>query len=370
MEGIEVPAAMGMPGQMQQDPYVVDPDLAGNEDVEQWAQEYADMQDRMEKAANSTDYPFEPNNPYMHHDSPFEEGTELLAFGNLAEAALAFEAVCRKDNDNLDAWRLLGTTQAENEKDGLAILALNNARRINPRDLGVHAALSVSHTNEHNTEAAMESLKAWLLYNPQYESLANITVEPDPDLDIEMTDAFFFADPTRFREVKTLYEAAIEMNANDVNLFTNLGVLYNISHDYGAAAEVLRRAVDVNPQDAKLWNKLGASLANGSNAEQALEAYNRALDINPGYVRTMYNMAIAYSNLAKYTMAAKFIIRAIATQEGGTNPTGEVTEMATRAMWDLLRMTLNLLDRDDLVKLTYDRNLEPFIKEFKLEGMV
>ncbi|KAG5492555.1 hypothetical protein JKF63_01133 [Porcisia hertigi] len=338
------------------------------DDAETWVQEYKEMQERLQEATNNTDYPFEPNNPYMFHDLPFEEGMEMLQLGNLAEAALAFEAVCRKDGTNEKAWQVLGTTQAENEKDGLAIIALNNARKLNPRNLDVHAALSVSHTNEHNTEAAMDSLKAWLMNHPNYEHLASVSIEPDAEIDVQET--FFFADPFRMREARTLYSAAIEMNPADSQLFANLGVLHNVAHEFDEAAECLRKAVALHPDDPKMWNKLGATLANGGHPEKALEAYNRALDINPGYVRAMYNMAVAYSNMLQYNMAARQIVKAIATQQGGTTPSGEGSIIGTQSMWDLLRMTLNLMDRDDLVQLTYNRSLEPFVKEFGLEGHV
>ncbi|KAG5467256.1 hypothetical protein CUR178_00897 [Leishmania enriettii] len=370
MEGMNMPESVFRPAPPTNgdpDAYAKDMDM-GENDVEDWAQEYAQMQERLQKVTNSTDYPFEPNNPYMFHDCPFSEGMEMLQLGNLAEAALAFEAVCHKDNTNEKAWQVLGTTQAENEKDGLAIIALNNARKLNPRNLEAHAALSVSHTNERNADAAMESLKAWLANHPDYEQLASVPIPPNAELDVE--DTFFFADPSRMREMRTLYDAAIEMNPGDSQLYTNLGVLHNVAHEFDEAAECFRKAVALHPDDPKMWNKLGATLANGGHPDQALEAYNRALDINPGYVRAMYNMAVAYSNMSQYNMAARQILKAIASQQGGTKPSGEGSIMATRGMWDLLRMTLNLMDRDDLVQLTYTENLEPFVKEFGLEGHV
>ncbi|GET92646.1 peroxisome targeting signal 1 receptor, putative [Leishmania tarentolae] len=377
MEGLGIPesafqppppaSAMSSPKNVDPDAYVKEMDMADN-DVEDWAQEYAEMQDRLQKMTNSTDYPFEPSNPYMFHDFPFDEGMEMLQLGNLAEAALAFEAVCQKDNSNEKAWQILGTTQAENEKDGLAIIALNNARKLNPCNLEVHAALAVSHTNERNADAAMDSLKAWLVNHPEYEQLASVSIPPNAELDVQET--FFFADPSRTREVRTLYEAAIEMNPSDSQLFTNLGVLHNVAHEFDEAAECFRKAVALHADDPKMWNKLGATLANGGHPEQALEAYNRALDINPGYVRAMYNMAVAYSNMSQYNTAARQVVKAIASQQGGTKPSGEGSIIATRNMWDLLRMTLNLMDRDDLVQLTYNEQLEPFVKEFGLEGHV
>ncbi|RNF02146.1 putative peroxisome targeting signal 1 receptor [Trypanosoma rangeli] len=343
-----------------------------NADLDEWAREYAEMQERMQRAQNDTDYPFEPNNPYMYHDKPMEEGLAMLQLANLAEAALAFEAVCQKEPENIESWRLLGKTQAENEKDNLAIIALNHARMLNPKDIAVHAALAVSHTNEHNVQAALQALRSWLLSQPQYESLGSVPLhegeEAEADLD-EMDDNYFYASPSEYRDCRALLNAAVEMNPNDPQLHASLGVLHNLSRRFEEAAMNFRRAVDLNPDDPQMWNRLGATLANGNKPQEALEAYNRALDINPGYVRAMYNMAVSYSNLAQYPLAAKEITRAIALQAGGTNPQSEVSRMATRGLWDLLRMTLNLMDRTDLVELSWQQDVKPFLKEFGLEDM-
>ncbi|ORC84122.1 putative peroxisome targeting signal 1 receptor [Trypanosoma theileri] len=354
----------GMPLEKEFDP---------TEDLEDWAKEYAELQEQMQKAQNNTDYPFEPNNPYMHHDNPLEEGREMLQLGNLAEAALAFEAVCQKQPEYEEGWRLLGTTQAENEKDMLAIIALNHARMLDPKDSAVHAALAVSHTNEHNSQAALQSLRAWLLSNPQYEHLGSVNLQdvagPGEELDVTSED-FYFAAPSEYRECRTLLQAAVEMNPTDPQLHASLGVLHSLSNRFDDAAADFRHAVELRPDDAKLWNKLGATLANGNKPEEALEAYNRALDINPGYVRAMYNMAVSYSNMAQYPLAAKQITRAIAVQSGGTQPQGEGSRQSTRGLWDLLRMALNLMDRSDLVELTWEQDVTPFLKEFGLEDML
>ena len=43
----------------------------------------------------------------------------------LSEAVLALEAECQRSPGNAEAWRLLGTVQAENDNDPQAIAALN-----------------------------------------------------------------------------------------------------------------------------------------------------------------------------------------------------------------------------------------------------
>jgi len=89
------------------------------------------------------EYVFEPNNPYLEHINPFQEGLRLMEEGgSLSEAALAFEAAVQKDENISDAWMWLGNTQAQNEKEEAAIRALQKAVEVNGDNL---TALMVSH---------------------------------------------------------------------------------------------------------------------------------------------------------------------------------------------------------------------------------
>jgi peroxin-5 len=88
------------------------------------------------------DYTFEPNNPYLKHINPFQEGLRLMEEGgSLSEAALAFEAAVQKDENISDAWMWLGNAQAQNEKEEAAIRALQKAVEVNGNNL---TALMVS----------------------------------------------------------------------------------------------------------------------------------------------------------------------------------------------------------------------------------
>jgi len=348
------------------------------------------MTKKFDSAAKSTEYPFEANNPYLFHDAPFDEGLELLAAGTLSEAVLAFEAVCQKEPERVEGWQFLGTTQAENEKDGLAILALNKARQLCPSNRHVLQALAVSHTNEANQGQALEALKAWALANESYAPLHETVKRQLSEgpaaagagtdgpwtedflqggLDDDFARQFMFMSKTEHREVETLLLAAAELAPGDADVHVALGIAHNLSHDYEAAAADFRAALKLRPEDEKLWNKLGATLANGSKSREAIAAYEKALDINPGFVRAQYNLGIAHSNLSEHRAAARQFIRAITMQQGGAAvpaESGSGPPRSTREMWDVLRMTFNLMERPDLVDKAWAHDVNPFLDEFGL----
>ena len=81
-------------------------------------------------------YTFEPVNPYLNHPDPLKAGLSILdEQGSLTQACLALEAACQRDPNNDVAWMRLGMAQAENEKEGPAIAALQRCVQENPANL-------------------------------------------------------------------------------------------------------------------------------------------------------------------------------------------------------------------------------------------
>lgn len=62
------------------------------------------------------EYNFSENNPMFDVNNPLARGKEFLEEGDLPSAVLCFEAAVKKEPESVEAWFLLGNTQAENEQ--------------------------------------------------------------------------------------------------------------------------------------------------------------------------------------------------------------------------------------------------------------
>ena len=111
-----------------------------------------------------------------------------LFSGDLPSAVLLFEAAVQQDPGNAEAWALLGTSQAKNEKDPSAIAALKQSLTLNPGNQEVIMSLAASFTNESyqahachalqgqccfldETKSVNVSASDWINHHPEYSKL-------------------------------------------------------------------------------------------------------------------------------------------------------------------------------------------------------
>ncbi|XP_037301137.1 peroxisomal targeting signal 1 receptor-like, partial [Manduca sexta] len=203
------------------------------------------------------EYTFSEGNIMLENKSALEIGKEKLKMGDIPGASLCFEAACQQQPDSAEAWFLLGTTQAENEQDPLAITALKN----------------------------------WLRASPKYNDLMPQDVDPKK-MDLKELE----------NHVKSLYMKAVQLQPTqiDPDVQNALGVVFNISQEYDKAVDCFKTALMVAADNAKLWNRLGATLANSDRSEEAVDAYHEALNLEPGFIRARYNVGITCMNLGAH----------------------------------------------------------------------
>lgn len=97
----------------------------------------------------------------------------------------------------------------------------------------------------------------------------------------------------RNEEAVKLIVAALEIDPEYVDAWSNLSVAYLKERDFERSEFCARKAIAIAPQFANAWANLGMTLRARNACEEALVAWGRALDLQPG----MRNIAISYGHL-------------------------------------------------------------------------
>ena len=320
------------------------------------------------------DYVFNERNPLKElFDDPFGEGLKRLELGDIPSAALLFEAAVEKEPENALAWQYLGTTQAQNENDRLAIIALELCLERQPANQEARMALAVSLVNETKYNEACGHLVEWLAAHQHYGPKLGIDVAQfRSSLKAQQeSNEHLFGGTSDLREknykfVKEKFVEALRMAAGPVGseheIQAALGVICNMCGDYQEAADYFRGALAVSSDDSLLWNRLGATLANGNKTDEAVAAYRRSLEISPGFLRSRYNLAISLVQMNLYEEAAHQLLHILNTQSAGNRGhySGRVQTRAitSSSIWNTLRTVATLMNRPDLYGAIDGRDLD------------
>jgi peroxin-5 len=342
------------------------------------------------------EYMFEASNPFLENSeasrSAFDQGVEILrTHGNLSLAALAFEAAVQQNPNHVEAWTLLGSAQAQNEKESPAIRALEKAIQLDPNNLDALMGLAVSYTNEGYETTAYRTLERWL-------SVKYPHVHP-PDQISDASDVGFTEQAILHEKVTNLFIKAAQLSPSgelmDPDVQVGLGVLFYGDDDFEKAVDCFNSALashetgttNRESQVHLLWNRLGATLANSGRSEDAIAAYCKALDHNPNFVRARYNLGVSCINIGCYPEAAGHLLGALNLHrvvgdegldkareilkdgDGNDVPDVELARMIQQNessnLYDTLRRAFQGMGRRDLVeRVGTGMNLDQYRGEF------
>ncbi|XP_065811934.1 PEX5-related protein isoform X5 [Labrus bergylta] len=272
----------------------------------------------------------------------------------------------------VEAWQVLGTTQAENENEQAAIVSLQRCLELHPNNLPALMALAVSLTNTGMRNDACEALLRWLRHNPKYKHLLKGKTQliGSPNSQRRMSHVLNMGrhESSLQPEVKELFLEAVQHNSDsiDPDLQTGLGVLYNLSGEFNKAVEAFNTALSVRPEDYLLWNRLGATLANGDRSAEAVEAYTRALKLQPGFIRSRYNLGISCINLGAHREAASNFLTALSLQrKSGSRQQNH--QVMSGNIWAALRIALSMMDQPELFQAANIGDLDLLMRAFNLD---
>ncbi|XP_062987511.1 PEX5-related protein isoform X2 [Elgaria multicarinata webbii] len=331
-----------------------------------WISESQEAQGQAAVSINEKGYYFHTENPFKDWPGAFEEGLKKLREGNLPLTILFLEAAILQDPHDAEAWQFLGITQAENENEQGAIVALQRCLELQPNNLKALMALAVSFTNTSHQQEAYEALRSWIKQNPKYKYIVR-SKKGSPALARRMSKTT--DESSLLEEVKELYLEGAHQNGEmiDPDLQTGLGVLFHLSGEFNRAIDAFSAALTVRPEDYSLWNRLGATLANGDRSEEAVEAYTRALEIQPGFIRSRYNLGISCINLGAYREAVSNFLTALNLQRKSRNQQHVPHPAISGNIWAALRIALSMMDQPELFQAANVGDLDVLLKAFSIE---
>lgn len=338
------------------------------------------------------EYQFEQDNIFQTLGDPFSEGMKIIdEGGNLSLAALAFEAAVQKDPRHVEAWNMLGSAQAQNEKETPAIRALDEALKLDPNNVEALMGLAVSYINEGYEATAYRTLERWL--SVRYPQIIN-PADLSSSADVGFTDRHQL-----HQRVTDLFIKAAQLSpggaAMDPDVQVGLGVLFYGSEAYAKAVDCFTAALDSSETGTTnqrrqlhlLWNRLGATLANSGRSEEAIAAYERALAANPNFVRARYNLGVSCINIGCFEEAAQHLLGALSMHSvvqregrervrevvagGGSSGVNEaelermISANQSTNLYETLRRVFSQMDRRDLAeKVVPGMDVEAFRADF------
>jgi len=180
-------------------------------------------------------YPFHARNPYLLN----RQHRHHLPRDTLLEK----EADVQAHPDDSLAWLGLGLKQQENEKEALAIAALQRAVELNPQLKEAWLALAVSYTNDNMRHKAYDAMEKWMDCNTQYKD----TISSFRAHEAHQEERASVAERHKHLTRLIVEMARAGKHEVDADVQIALGVLFNASEEYDKAGDCFMSALSVRP---------------------------------------------------------------------------------------------------------------------------
>ena len=236
--------------------------------LEQYAvypfQETNVLQEKMTEAAALTlvgDYMAQFSGETEQTGPRYTLGDAILAAETAIQHRMSQQQDQAQEGPSMDhLWYLLGSLQAENEKEQEAISALRQCTQLNPDHLDAYLALAASYTNEGLRTEAFDSLRQFLGRNPRYrdqlpdrfntghingtpgqdmfEKIWRSSVEGHQDLDFDSLSECYMA----------AARSSVAGGDLDPDVQLGLGILFHLQVEFEKSVDCFRAALSVRPE--------------------------------------------------------------------------------------------------------------------------
>ena len=114
------------------------------------------------------------------------------------------------------------------------------------------------------------------------------------------------------------YSYAVELNPNNIELYNNRGVAYNIKDKLNCAITDFTKAIELNPNNAALYNNRAGVYIDKGDFDCAMLDCKKAMELDPDNVEAYNNRGLVHRGNKDYNRAILDFTKAIELEQGYT----------------------------------------------------
>lgn len=246
-----------------------------------------------------------------------------------AQKELQKELVVHPNNAEALTW--LGTVELAQGAADKAVRSFDRAYSLLPNDLNVLELRGRAHS---------------MVAKDSYARMARLA---PGSWHVHRVQAELYADEGRHADAVAEYQAAIQLQPNNPDLYEGLGDEYRSMSQLDAAQTAYRKGLELGPANPVAMYNLGSALVESGDAASGVPLLEAMLSVYPGSPVAEYYLGRGLSNLGKDQEAIPWLEKSAAG--GGTG------EIARRSYYELTRAyhKLHQTDAEKTALAAYNR---------------
>jgi protein O-GlcNAc transferase len=256
----------------------------------------------------------------------------LFGQGHFAEAATLAQAMTMRFPQHEFGWKALGMAYKQMGRTADALVPMQRAAALSPRDVKAHFNLGVTLQDLGRLGEAEASYRRALKISPDYvearvnlgnalkdlgrpdeaEAIYRQALQARPDsAEAHQNLGITLQDRGRPAEAESCFRRALEIKPDYTEAHSNLGIVFMSLGRPDEAEASFRRALATNPEFTQALSNLGVAQKELGQLDEAMASCRRALEINPEYVEALNNLGTMLMSLGRRDEAEACYRRAL-----------------------------------------------------------
>ncbi len=261
-----------------------------------------------------------------------QQAIQAFQNGNFERADSILKKVLQSDSRNLIALNILGLILVSQAKYKEAVVFLERAAQINPKDASIQYNLAKALADSGNDKDALN-------HHKEAVKLAPHNLQAWLNFGLTTFNLGFYEDAL------VIYDKALTLKSDYVEALANKGITLKALKRYEESTEFIKRALALNPSLAEDWIHKGVTLNQLKRFDEAITNFNNALEINPSIIDAWGNRGVSFYELNRFDEALASYEKVLSL-----NP-------SDAKAWANIGLTLHALERFDEALTHYDKAL-------------